>query len=59
MSLGNVKSVQKIQNVIMIHFTQPDTSPWGDTTSVTFPVTDAKKLLDKIQKALHPKAANR
>jgi hypothetical protein len=55
MSIRNFKSGQKIQNVVMIHFTIPNASEWGDTMSVTIPVADAKKLVHTIQDALHPK----
>ncbi len=59
MSLRNFKSVQKMQDVIMIHFTIPNASEWGDTMSVTIPVADAKKLVDMVQAALQPKGASK
>jgi hypothetical protein len=59
MSLRNFKTVQKIRNVMVIYFTQPDTLGWGDVMSVTIPVADAQKLLDNLQTTLHPKSASK
>lgn len=59
MSLRNFKSVQKIQNVVMIYFALPETSLWGDQISVTIPVADAQRLLENLQATLHPKSARR
>jgi len=59
MALRNFKTVQKIRNVMMIYFTLPDTSGWGDVMSVTIPVADAQRLLDNLQATLHPKSAGK
>lgn len=60
MSLRNFKSVQKIQNVMMIYFTQPTASAaWDDTMSITIPAAEAQKLLEHLQAALHPKSARK
>jgi hypothetical protein len=32
MSLRNFKSVQKIQNVVLIYLVEPTTTEWDDTT---------------------------
>jgi hypothetical protein len=59
MSLRNFKSVHKIQDVMMIYFTQVGSSPWGDQISVTIPVADAQRLLEKLQATLHPNGAGK
>jgi len=52
-SVRNFKSAQKMQNVVMLYFSQPASS-WGDSImSVTIPVAEAKRLLDHLQAALN------
>ena len=54
MAAWKFKTVQKAQNVVILHFNDSSHPEWGDTMSVTIPAGDAQKLLAKLQSALHP-----
>lgn len=55
MSAWKFKTIQKSQNVVILHFNDSSHEEWGDTMSVTIPASDAQKLLSKLQTALHPR----
>jgi hypothetical protein len=52
MSAWKFKTIQKTQNVVILHFNDSSHEEWGDTMSVTIPASDAQKLLAKLQTAL-------
>ena len=58
MSAWKFKTVQKAQNVVILHFNDASHEEWGDTMSVTIPAVDAQKLLVKLQTALHPQSTH-
>jgi hypothetical protein len=58
MSAWKFKTVQKTQNLVILHFNESSHPEWGDTMSVTIPASDAQKLLAKLQSALHPQSGH-